>query len=97
MYNFYKQCIKYLYADEFLPNKIEELYSCIKKYGDIKIIKWFEENYIFNKNFSGYSNYMNDPLKVGYINEKSLVIDTSKFNVFNVFEASKLYRNILGY
>ncbi|AND85385.1 glycosyltransferase [Clostridium tyrobutyricum] len=97
MKNFYKACCKYLFNDETFFRKKKELYDCILKFGDKNIIKWYEENYFYNKTFKGYNNYNLQPLTPIFSENRRLIIDASKFNVNNVFEAAKLYRKIVGY
>lgn len=97
MHQYYKVCAKHLFNDNNLEKKKKYLYQSIKEYGNNEIIKWYEKNYINNKDFKGYTNYEKEPLIPSYRPNGGLVIDCSKFNVSNVFEASTLYRNIVGY
>lgn len=95
--NFFKACTKYLFNDENLEEKKTILYECILRYGDESLIKWYEDNYLNNKYFVGYENYFNRPLVPMFMENGGLIIDASKFCVTNVYEAAKLYRNIVGY
>ena len=94
---FYKSCIKYLINDDDLKIKMDHFKLCLDEYGDKDLIKWFDDNFINNSNFNGYDNYEKYPLAIGYKENGSLVLDTSKFSITDVFGAAVLYRNILGY
>jgi hypothetical protein len=97
MRNFFRSCIKSLFEDECFEFKKEELYDCIKNYGDKSIVSWYEENYYYNKSFTGFKNYQLSPLKPLYNDKGGLIVNSSNFGVTNVFEAAQLYRNIVGY
>ena len=95
--NFYKSCTKYLFDDECFEYKKRELYDCIKNYGKMDIVKWYESSIFNNNEFKGYFNYQNSDLPAGYRENGGLVLNADNFNVKNVYEAAKLYRNIVGY
>jgi hypothetical protein len=97
MRNFFRSCIKSLFEDECFEFKKEELYDCIKNYRDKSIVSWYEENYYYNKSFTGFKNYQLSPLKPLYNDKGGLIVNSSNFGVTNVFEAAQLYRNIVGY
>ena len=97
MNKYYEICSKYLFDDIDLEKKKEYLYHSIKEYGDDEIKKWYEKNYVNNKDFNGYINNSQQPLIPSYRPNGGLVIDCSKFNVCDVFSAANLYKNIVGY
>ncbi|MBI4855601.1 MAG: glycosyltransferase [Acetobacterium woodii] len=95
--NFYKASARYLFEDEYFLKKKKELYHLIKNHGNSKIVKWYENDIVNNNEFKGHYNYQNNDLLVGYRENGGLVLDAAKFNASNVYEAAKLYRNIVGY
>lgn len=96
MKNYFESCAKYLYRDEGLKEKKEDMCQCIINYGDTEIIKWFEKEYMNNNQFIGYPHPDEYKVDSGYKNN-GLILDCGKFNCYNIFDAAQLYRKILGY
>lgn len=93
---FYTTYTKNLFADEQLESRKQELYFCIKNYGDKEILKWFEDEYM-NNQFAGFENYANKPLTPHMSKNGGLILNALNFGVNDVFGAAQLYRNIVGY